>query len=247
MELGSRRDALVTAVLGSALMLALASADDRVAPRTEPEHHGSDGGLAVHVARELAEGKKTFRFDTFGDEAFWGGALAPARGDRRARRSAAWAPACRPAPRWSGPEGGRRRRFRTSLERQLRQGQVDLDDPATTLALLRLNAVVGVKGFFDRRPGCARSGSSARSATPPWTTPSLPGIGRRLDGWANRDLDVGKIVERSRPTCSRSRPARRRRGRRCAPCSRAGGRASSTPSSSSTARPCGPTASRPRR
>ena len=76
---------------------------------------------------------------------------------------------------------------------QLRRGEVDLDDPATTLALLRLNAVVGVTGFFDERSlravgiQCALCHSTVDDAL-------APGIGRRLDGWANRDLDVGAIV-----------------------------------------------------
>src|SRR4030095_8969648 len=75
----------------------------------------------------------------------------------------------------------------------LQDNRVTLDDPAVTLSLLQLNAVVGVRGFFtsDRLTSigimCALCHSTVDDAL-------APGIGRRLDGWANRDLDVGSIV-----------------------------------------------------
>src|SRR5262249_48742313 len=81
------------------------------------------------------------------------------------------------------------------LVRQLQKGQVDLDDPAVTLQLLRLNAVVGVKGFF--RPGSLRLRSVGIQCALCHSTVNNSlafGIGGRLDGWANRDLDVGQIV-----------------------------------------------------
>jgi hypothetical protein len=79
------------------------------------------------------------------------------------------------------------------LVADLRAGRVDLDSPATTVALLKLNAVVGVTGFFKgtalRSIGiqCALCHSTLDNAL-------APGIGQRLDGWANRDLNVGAIV-----------------------------------------------------
>jgi hypothetical protein len=79
------------------------------------------------------------------------------------------------------------------LRQQLRRDEVNLDDPATTVALLKLGAVVGVKGVFegDRLTSvginCALCHSTVDDSL-------APGIGRRLDGWANRDLDVGTIV-----------------------------------------------------
>ncbi|HEY8431309.1 MAG TPA: hypothetical protein VIL20_23175, partial [Sandaracinaceae bacterium] len=79
------------------------------------------------------------------------------------------------------------------LRSQLAAGAVDLDDPATTLALLRLDAVVGVKGFFegDRLASvgiqCAFCHSTVDDSF-------ADGIGERLDGWPNRDLNVGAIV-----------------------------------------------------
>ena len=84
----------------------------------------------------------------------------------------------------------------------LKKGKVDLDDPKTTLALLKLNAVVGVKGFFNRR-GTLRSVGITCALCHSTVNDSLaPGIGKRLDGWANRDLNVGRS-SRSPPTSSR--------------------------------------------
>ena len=81
-----------------------------------------------------------------------------------------------------------------TLQADLRHNRVNLDDPAVTLALLRLDAVVGVKGFFagDRLSAigitCALCHSTVDNSF------SSLGIGQRLDGWANRDLDVGSII-----------------------------------------------------
>src|SRR5262249_60997968 len=80
-----------------------------------------------------------------------------------------------------------------SLVDQIKAGKVDLNDPATTLALLQLNAVVGVTGRFtgDKLTSmgiqCALCHSTVDDAF-------APGIGHRLDGWANRDLNVGAII-----------------------------------------------------
>src|SRR5262249_38531263 len=81
----------------------------------------------------------------------------------------------------------------SSLAAHLQQGKVDLDDPATTLALLQDNAVVGVTGIFDGGVlvsmgiQCALCHSTVDDSL-------APGIGKRLDGWPNRDLNVGAIV-----------------------------------------------------
>jgi mono/diheme cytochrome c family protein len=81
-----------------------------------------------------------------------------------------------------------------SLIAQLKNGQVNLDDPGVTLALLKLNSVVGVKGFF-KPDGTLRSVGIQCALCHSTVDNSLaPGIGHRLDGWANRDLNVGQIV-----------------------------------------------------
>jgi hypothetical protein len=65
---------------------------------------------------------------------------------------------------------------------------VNLDDPATTLALLKLDAVVGVKGLFDSRGELSSMGVTCALCHSTVDDSFAPGIGRRLDGWANRDL-----------------------------------------------------------
>jgi hypothetical protein len=146
-----------------------------------------------NAARMISEGRQTFRFDTFGDEAFWGDALRlhlAIEGERlggvgpgvspRAALNAGLKVDVDALPR--------------SLVNQLKRGQVNLDDPATTLALLRFNAVVGVTGFFNNS-GTLRSVGLQCAICHSTVDNSLAfGIGRRLDGWANRDLNIGAIA-----------------------------------------------------
>jgi mono/diheme cytochrome c family protein len=144
-------------------------------------------------ARELVrEGRRIFRFDTFGDEVFWGDAL-------RLHEAIAGTefggvgPGLSPA---DALELGLKVDARALPERvvsRLRKGRLDLDEPATTLALLRLDAVIGLTGFFDA--GVLHSVGIQCALCHSTVDDSLaPGIGRRLDGWANRDLDVGAII-----------------------------------------------------
>ncbi len=136
-----------------------------------------DDAAARHAARQFLEGRQTFRHDTFGSEAFWGGAL------RLHEALATVTP-------------------RTALAVGLKvdadalaglTGPIDLDDPAVTAELLRRDAVIGVKGFFEGGRlasvgiQCALCHSTVDDRV-------APGIGRRRDGWANRDLDVGAII-----------------------------------------------------
>src|SRR5690606_15913161 len=76
----------------------------------------------------------------------------------------------------------------------LRRGRVDLGDPAVTLSLLSLDAVVGVRGFFDDGGNLESVGITCALCHSTVDDSFAPGIGRRLDGWPNRDLDVGAII-----------------------------------------------------
>ena len=76
----------------------------------------------------------------------------------------------------------------------LRAGQVDLTDPAVTVELLRLNAVVGVKGSVNEQGQLTTVGITCALCHSSVDNSLAPGIGRRLDGWANTDLNVGAIV-----------------------------------------------------
>src|SRR5690606_15846545 len=79
------------------------------------------------------------------------------------------------------------------LQNDIKNGKIDLDDPATTLALLRLNAVVGVKGQFDSSGRLSSVGITCALCHSTVNDTLAPGIGHRLDGWANLDLNVGAI------------------------------------------------------
>jgi mono/diheme cytochrome c family protein len=153
---------------------------------------GFDLDILASTARMFAQGRQTFRFDTFGDEAFWGGQLQLHRAIAGARFGGV-GPGLSPRDALALGLKVDSDALPAGLVQALRARQVNLADPAVTLQLLRLNAVVGVTGFFDGGAlvsfgiQCALCHSTVNDAL-------APGIGRRLDGWANRDLDVGRIV-----------------------------------------------------
>lgn len=76
----------------------------------------------------------------------------------------------------------------------IKSGAISLDNPASTLALLKLNAVVGVKGNFDAKGSLNSIGITCASCHSTVDNSFAPGIGKRLDGWPNRDLNVGAII-----------------------------------------------------
>jgi mono/diheme cytochrome c family protein len=148
--------------------------------------------VAQAAARAFVEGQETFRFDTFGSEAFWGDQL---RLHEAIAGAANGGVGDGVSPRTALSVGLKVDvdRLPQRLRQQLRRGEVNVDDPATTVALLKLGAVIGVKGVFTGEAltsmgiTCALCHSAVDDSL-------APGIGRRLDGWANRDLDVGLIV-----------------------------------------------------
>jgi len=81
-----------------------------------------------------------------------------------------------------------------SLIRALQAGQVNLNDPAVTLALLKLNAVLGLTGFFEQNGSLQSVGLQCAICHSTVDNSLAPGIGHRLDGWANRDLNIGAIA-----------------------------------------------------
>ena len=142
----------------------------------------------------LNEGRETFRHDTFGDEAFWGGEL---RLHEAIEGSANGGVGPGLSPRTALTLGLKVDvdALPANVVNQIRHGRVNLDDPAVTLMLLRHDAVVGVKGFFAGNTNqleavgitCALCHSTVDNSI---TT----GVGHRLDGWANRDLNVGEVI-----------------------------------------------------
>jgi cytochrome c5 len=144
-------------------------------------------------AQLIAEGLRTFRYDTFADEEFWGGALKLHQAIAGAAHGGV-GPGLSPADALRLGLRVDSEALPASLKDALANGQVDLNDPANTLALLQLNAVVGVTGFFDGQGQLRSVGIQCAICHSTVDDSFAPGIGKRLDGWANRDLNIGKIV-----------------------------------------------------
>ena len=147
----------------------------------------------------LEDGRATFRFDTFGDEVFWGGQLQLHQAIKGAALGGV-GPGISPATALSLGLKVDVDALPRPLINKLKQGKVNLNDPATTVALLKLNAVVGIQGFFAGDDltsvgiTCALCHSTVDNSL-------TFGVGERLDGFANRDLDVGKVIAAA-PTVS---------------------------------------------
>lgn len=141
----------------------------------------------------LAEGRRIFRYDTFGSEDFWGRQLRLHEAIKGAGLGGV-GPGLSPRAALSLGLKVDAEALPASLVKQLKKGEVNLEDPATTVALLKLDAVVGVKGFFDGRGQLVSVGIQCALCHSTVDDSLAPGIGRRLDGWANRDLNVGAIV-----------------------------------------------------
>jgi hypothetical protein len=148
---------------------------------------------ASDTANLIAEGKQIFRFDTFGDEDFWGGQLKLHQAIE-GEQFGGVGPGVSPTTALKVGLKVDVQALPQSLRNQLKKGKVDLDDPAVTLALLKLNAVVGVTGFFNSDGSLSSMGIQCALCHSTVDDSFAPGIGRRLDGWANRDLNVGAII-----------------------------------------------------
>jgi hypothetical protein len=145
-------------------------------------------------ARQLVEkGRQTFRFDTFGDESFWGDALQLHQAIKGAKLGGV-GPGLSPNTALGLGLKLDVDLLPPAVTNQLRTGKVNLDDPATTVALLKLNAVVGLTGFFDSAGNLQSIGIQCSLCHSTVDDSFAPGIGHRLDGWANRDLNVGAIT-----------------------------------------------------
>ena len=157
--------------------------------------HGNDFDRIIrqHATAMVEEGRETFRYDTFGDEAFWGDLL---RLHEAVLGSAQGGVGPGLSPRLALQLG--LKVDASSLSREtldaVKSGTVDLDDPAVTVELLRQNAVVGVTGFFGGDGRLRSMGIQCALCHSVVDNSVAPGIGERLDGWANRDLNVGAIV-----------------------------------------------------
>lgn len=154
---------------------------------------GFDREIEDNAERMLAEGRQTFRFDTFGDEAFWGGMLQLHRAIEGTEFGGV-GPGLSPAAALGLGLKVDVDALPSNVVQQIRHGRVDLSDPAVTLLLLRHDAVLGVKGFFNSDNSLSSVGITCALCHSTVDNSLTTGIGHRLDGWANRDLNVGEIV-----------------------------------------------------
>ncbi|MGZ7060710.1 MAG: hypothetical protein ACXVJU_15605, partial [Candidatus Angelobacter sp.] len=145
-------------------------------------------------AEQLAQqGKNIFRNDTFGDQDFWGGALQLHKAIEGAQHGGV-GQGVSPATALAVGLKVDQDALPAALVQQIKAGKVDLNDPAVTLALLKLNAVIGVTGFFNPDGTLKSMGIQCALCHSTVDNAFAPGIGHRQDGWANRDLNVGAIV-----------------------------------------------------
>jgi hypothetical protein len=146
-----------------------------------------------NAAALLSSGRQTFRFSTFGDEDFWGGTLGLHQAIEGSKFGGV-GPGVSPATALAVGLKVDVDALPHQVREELRHGQIDLNDPAVTLTLLKLNAVVGVTGFFNQNGSLKSVGIQCALCHSTVDNSFAPGIGHRLDGWANRDLNVGAIV-----------------------------------------------------
>ena len=141
----------------------------------------------------MEDGRQTFRFDTIGDEAFWGDALQlhlAIEGTNFGGVGAGLSPKTALSVGLKVDVD----RLSSKMIDQLKNNQIDLNDPAVTLLLLKRNAVVGLTGSFNSTGSLRSVGISCSLCHSTVDNSLTSGIGHRLDGWANRDLNIGAIA-----------------------------------------------------
>ncbi|HCY63892.1 MAG TPA: hypothetical protein DHV59_13910 [Oxalobacteraceae bacterium] len=136
----------------------------------------------------VAQGKQIFRFDTFGDETQWTDTL---------RMHEVIRTAVDPTTALSVGLKVDSEALPPAVVQGIQDGSIDLKSPDTTVALLKLNAVVGLQGkveVIDGKDTLTRVGVTCALCHSTVDNSFAPGIGKRLDGWANRDLNPGAII-----------------------------------------------------
>lgn len=179
MTSGGRQTMASMALAGAAALLASACGGG---------HSSDQSGSAAPDTRLLAEGQRIFRFDTFGDETQWTDKL---------RMHEVISSAVDPATALSVGLKVDADALPAAVVQGIRDGSIDLKSPATTVALIKQNAVVGVQGtvqVINGKDTLTRVGVTCALCHSTVDDSFAPGIGKRLDGWPNRDLDAGAII-----------------------------------------------------
>jgi hypothetical protein len=159
--------------------------------------HAAPGTFDATIEQNLDEmfgrGLQVFRFDTFGDERFWSDTLKLHQAIAGARNGGV-GPGVSPA---TALAVGLKLDVDTVPQPVLagiKNGSVDLNDPGNTLALINAKSVIGVMPFGGSRGQAPSIGFTCALCHSTVDNSFAPGIGHRLDGWPNRDLNVGAII-----------------------------------------------------
>jgi hypothetical protein len=184
---------LILTCVSAVCCVSLFAQQNSTLPRKANSVAGLDDAIVGQAGHTIDRGRQIFRFDTFGDQAWWGGELRLHQAIEGAKFGGV------------GPGVSPRTALAVGLKvdvdalppaiiQALKHNQVNLDDPAVTLLLLKLNSVVGVTGFFNANGGLKSVGIQCALCHSTVDDSLAPGIGHRLDGWAAQDLNVGAIV-----------------------------------------------------
>ena len=186
--------AIVIVALAGVWMHSVSLAEQRGRDQAAAAPGGSfDDQIRSHSQQMIEEGRKIFRFDTFGDEAFWGDQLQLHKAVAGAKFGGI-GPGLSPSKALELGLKVDAEMVPPDVAAGIKAGKVDLNDPANTLALLKANAVVGVTAFTGPDGSVRSMGIQCAICHSTVDDSFSKGIGRRLDGWPNRDLNVGAIV-----------------------------------------------------
>src|SRR6185503_5648622 len=185
--------ALLSIVLGVSVMTLLVRCSTDSNGQASPASGKIADPISDNASKMMEEGRRIFRFETFGDEAYWSDGLQLHKAIA-GNKNGGVGPGVSPKAALAAGLKVDMEAIPADVAAAIKAGKVNLDDPAVTLTLLQLNAVVGVKGTFDNKKSLVAIGITCASCHSTVDNAFAPGIGRRLDGWANRDLNVGAIV-----------------------------------------------------
>ena len=181
----ARRPApLVVAIVLAAQTIACADPDRSTTPAS-PTEVSALTERSPETSAKNKTGGEIFRFDTYGDETFWTDTL---------RMHDVIGTAVSPKTALSVGLKVDVDALPASIKAGIKNGSIDLDAPATTVALISLGAVVGVVGQVDHNNALTRVGVTCALCHSTVNNSFAPGIGSRLDGWPNRTLNVGAII-----------------------------------------------------
>ena len=158
-----------------------------------PKDKGFDLQISENAQRMMEQGKQIFRYDTFGDEVYWSDKLKLHQAIQGTKFGGV-GPGVSPKTALAVGLKVDMDALPADLVAKIKNGQVNLDDPATTLALIKLDSVLGVKGTFNQDGSLKAMGLSCAVCHSTVDDAFATGIGHRLDGWSNQDLNVGAIV-----------------------------------------------------